>query len=232
MESDFYTFMIIGTINCTYGVFSPNQRFNHTMEAIESVKRKVPDAKILLIDNSIEPLPQYWVDHIEQNVTVFHQMKHNLFSIIANLDRKKSPAETNMMWEGFNLLKQHNLIGKRIFKLSGRYKVSDSFDIREFENPAMRGKYTFAPLEVETTHDGWKNRRRMMWLQTGLISFDPILIDEFQEMMSSIMRHYEIDREMIIEASLFQHVPHSKIFPVEREHAEGFKADGDGYIYF
>lgn len=232
MESDFYTFMIIGTINCTYGIFSPDQRFRQTMEAINSVIKKVPDAKILLIDNSIEPLPEDWVNLIKEKVTVFHQMKHNLFSIVANEDRKKSPAEVNMMWEGFNLLREHKLLGKRVFKLSGRYKVSETFNINEFENPEMIGKYTFTPLEVETTHDGWKNRRRIMWLQTGLISFDSILLDEFQSMMSSIMRHFDLDREMVIETSLFQHVPHSKIFAVPKEHAEGFKADGDGYVYF
>ena len=232
MESDFYTFMIIGTINCTYGIFPPDQRFRQTMEAINSVKKKVPDAKILLIDNSIEPLPQHWVDVLKDSVTVFHQLKHNLFSIVANEDRKKSPSEVNMMWEGFNLLREHNLLGKRIFKLSGRYKVSDTFDIKEFENPDMEGKYTFSVIEVETTHDGWKNRRRVMWCNTGLISFTPDLLNEFQNMMGSILRHFDLDREMVIEASLFQHVPHNKIFAVAKEHAEGLKADGDGYVYF
>lgn len=230
--NDFYTFMIIGTINCTYGIFDPETRFQHTMEAIDSVKRKVPDARILLIDNSNEPLPDNWKKIISGKVTVFHQIEHNLFSLVANLDQKKSPAETNMMWEGFRLLKKHNLVGKRIFKLSGRYRVSDSFDITEYEKPEYHGKYTFAPIPISYTLDDWKNRRQVMWLQTGLISFTPNLIDEFQNMMISVLRHFDIDRGLCIEESLFQHVPHEKIAPVEREHAEGIKADGQGYVYF
>lgn len=231
-DNDFYTFMIIGTINCTYGIFSPEDRFLHTLEAIDSVKRKVPDAKILLIDNSNEPIDEDWKKTIESKVDVFHQIQHNLFSLVANLDQKKSPAEVNMMWIGFDLLKKHNLVGKRIFKLSGRYRVSDTFDITEYEKPEYDGKYTFSAIKISYTLDDWQNRREVMWLQTGLISFTPNLLDEFQNMMLSVLRHFDLDRGLCIEESLFQHVPHQKIKAVDKEHAEGLKADGQGYVYF
>ena len=68
---DFNTFIIIGTVNSLYGNLSHDLRFQHTVEAIDSVHRKAPGSKILYVDNSSIPLKQEWVDIITPKVDLY-----------------------------------------------------------------------------------------------------------------------------------------------------------------
>ena len=229
--NDFYTFIVISTVNSLYGKIDHKTRFTETIEAIESIRRKVPDAKILFVDNSNIPIKDEWRKEIESRVTVFHQIVHNLFSKYANIYKLKSESEVNMMNVAFDLLRKHNLIGKRIFKLSGRYNITDGFDIDLYDDPVFVGKYSFPVTQMASTYNDWNTRRVVMWVQTGLISFDPILLDEFQNMLSSVMRFLH-ENESCIEEAFFQFIPHDKVVPLEFAHVQGFKAEGDGLVRY
>lgn len=229
--NDFYTFVVISTVNSTYGKLNHQIRFVHTIEAIESIRRKVPDAKILFVDNSNTPIKDEWRDEIEKRVTVFHQMEHNLFSIYANEYKLKSESEVNMMNCAFDLLRTHNLLGKRIFKLSGRYRITDGFDIGLYDNPVFEGKYSFPVTQMASTYNDWNTRRVVMWVQTGLISFDPCLLNEFQSMLPSVLRFLQ-ENESCIEEAFFQFIPHEKVVPLEFAYCQGIKAEGDGLVSY
>lgn len=229
--NDFYTFLVIGTVNSTYGTFDPWVRTQHTCEALESIKQHVPDARIMYVDNSNTPLNDRQRSEIERRVDVFHQLDHNLFSEVANIYKLKSPSEVNMMYAAFDLLKKYDLVGKRIFKLSGRYKITDGFDIKLYDDPRFQGKYSFPLTQMASTYDNWKTRRVVMWVQTGLISFCPTLLDEFRNMLPSVMRFLH-ENESCIEEALFQFIPHSKVIPLELAHVAGLKAEGDGMVSY
>ncbi len=229
--NDFNTFLVIGTINSTYGTFDHQTRTSHTISALESVRKHVPDAKIMYVDNSNIPLDDWQRSEILSRADVFHQLEHNLFSEVANVYKLKSPSEVNMMYSAFELLKQHDLVGKRIFKLSGRYRITDGFDIRLYDDPRFQGKYSFPLTQMASTYDDWRTKRVVMWVQTGLISFCPTLLDEFRNMMPSVMRFLH-ENESCIEEALFQFIPHDKIIPLELAHLEGIKAEGDGMVSY
>lgn len=220
-----YTFLMISTINSTYGTIDLDTRFQQTLEAIDSVNRKVPGCKILFVDNSNITIKDEWRQIIESKVTVFHQLEHNLFSLVNNIHKMKSASETNMMFRAFDLLRQHNLLGKRIFKLSGRYKLADSFDISFYDNPAFDNKYTFLVKQWASTYDNWLTKRMVMRLETALISFTPFLIDEFQSVLPGVLWQ-TLKTDDCIEEALFEYIPHDKIAPLNVVHVEGFKAEG------
>ena len=231
--NDFYTVLIIGTIHSEYGTIHPNERFLQTLEAINSVRTHIPNSKIFYIDNSNTPLHEDIKNILQQNVDVFRQMEHNLFSRLANHQhvRDKSPAECNLMDYALQVIKDHpDFIGKRIFKLSGRYKISDSFDLSFYDNPALKGKYTLLPRMWATSLDGFDTVRHNTHFETALISFDSELLDEFKKIHQGMLLLLQKWPGTCIEEAMYQSVPHEKVFPIEKQHVEGIKADGDKYL--
>lgn len=230
IDNDYYTVIMISTINSLYGVFPPEVRFQHTLESIESVRRHIPNAKIVFVDNSNEPIKAEWVKMLEDRVEVFHQVRHNLFSYIANIRvATKSESEANMMFEAFNVVRRHKLFGKRIFKISGRYKISDTFNIKDYEDPKFTDKYAFVVTQMSSSEDNWMTSRRAMWLEQALISFSPANLDEFQNVLFGALGHMRRTFDCI-EETLFYYIPHEKIVAIDKAHIEGLKAEGNGVV--
>lgn len=224
ITANYYTFLVTGTINTVHGVLTPNQRFEQTLETFRSIIDKVPNAKIIYVDNSIEPLSGAMVDQIDKLVTMFRQMPHNAFSIVANIHRWKSPGEANMLHFALSLAKNSNLVGKRIFKLAGRYKLSEGFDIREYEDPRFKDKYAFLPKGYNLTADDFITSRHVWFLEQTLISFDPSLLEEFSRLLIG-MTHYMISTDACIEETMAQFIPMGKTLALEKVYVEGLKAD-------
>lgn len=224
---DFNTFIIIGTVNSLYGNLSHDLRFQHTVEAIDSVHRKAPGSKILYVDNSSIPLKQEWVDIITPKVDLFRQMPHNLFSMIANLPalEQKSQSEFNMLDYAFNVLRQNpQMIGKRIFKQSGRYALQDTFDLSQYDDPTFKGKYTFVPKLHWLTHDGWVTQRKVLFLEQALISFDPVLLDDLQALLPGML-NFSLKTNLCIEEVMGHFIDRDKVILLESAHVLGLKAD-------
>lgn len=228
--NDFYTVIVVSTIHSLYGIYPPDVRFQHTMESLDSIINKIPNAKILFIDNSSVPVKDEWRKIIESKVSVFHQMEHNLFSLVANMRvGTKSESEANMLNTAFNLLRKHDLLGKRIFKISGRYKIKDEFNIQQYENPQMNNKYTFVVTQMASSEDNWVTRKKTMWLEQALISFTPANLDEFQNILYGALAHMRRTGDCI-EETLFYYIPHEHIFPIDVAHVQGLKAEGAGMV--
>lgn len=141
-ENDFYTFLITSHINAKHSILDKDLRFQQTLETINSVRLKVANAKILFCDNSIIPLSQEQYEVITSLVDKFIPYQNNLFTrYVSNDGYNTGLNEMLVIEEMFRVMKDDNLIGKRIFKLSGRYKLHDKFDISEYEKPEYLGKY-------------------------------------------------------------------------------------------
>lgn len=221
---DYYTFIVIGTINSTYGALTPQQRFEHTLDSFRSIRNKVLNAKILYVDNSIQPLSEDMLKELLSLVDVFEPLPHNVFSYVANIHKWKSPSEGNMLHYALQMILKHNLLGKRIFKLGGRYKLSDTFDIAEYEQPKYQGKFAFLPKQYNLTADNFNTMRNVWFLEQALISFDPILIEKLMTLLPGMV-HYMITTEACIEETMAQFIPMDKTIALEKAHVEGIKAD-------
>jgi hypothetical protein len=230
MTSD-YTFFVTSTINSTYGKIDPIDRMSDTAMSLAIIRKMVPDARILLVDNSNEPVQAQWRSILVNQEVDFVQLPHNLFSLVANEQKLKSASEANLMFMAFNILRARYADSKRIFKISGRYRLSDTFDVHAYDGPEFEDKYTFVVQQFASTYDNWKTQRRVMRLETGLISFTPSLIDEFQAMLSSVIWQC-LSSDACIEEALFQHVPHQNIVPLDKAHVEGNKAEGEGFVRY
>ena len=224
--NDFNTVMVISTINSMYGQFPPEVRFFHTIECLQSVKKHIPNCRILFADNSNAHVKDEWRQEICKYAEIFYQVPHNLFSLSANMRvGTKSESEANMMYMALEMLKRSGMIGKRIFKISGRYKISDTFDYSIYERPELEGKYTFVVTPMASTEDNWMTKCTVMWLEQALISFAPENIDELQNIMFGALANMRRTGDCI-EQVMFNYIPHEKIVPIQKAHIEGVKAEG------
>lgn len=220
-----YTFFICSTLNSTYGSLSFEERYQDTIESLMILRNNFPDSLILFVDNSNVEVDAVWRSGIDVLVTEYYQLPHNLFSLIANEQKLKSASEANMMEAALNRLQDSPYCkSKRIFKLSGRYRLSDEFDITKYDDPMFDDKYAFVVQQYASTYDNWKTQRRVMRLETALVSWSPSLTSEFRQMMGSVLWQC-LTTDNCIEEALFQHVPHEKIVPLHQVYVEGRKAE-------
>ena len=223
--NNYYTFIITSTINTPFGKFSPEERFNQTLETIESIKRKVPNVKILLIDTSPMKFPEIEEELIKSKVDLFKYIEHNIVTEYFNRNWKIGHGEVYLMWDAMRTLRASNMIGKRIFKISGRYRLSDSFDIAAYENPELYNKYVGIINNwdfAQKIYD-YDCRKRTTYFETRLWSFCESLFDEYENLIPCIYK-FLIDIEPNYEVAHHSLLDHNKIIIFNPIHVEGYTA--------
>lgn len=139
-------FLITSAINTKFGVFDSTQRFNQTLNTIESVKTRCPNAKIVLIEMAGLPLTTE-----QQNILMTVTDKIISFTNdptvkeiykSSNWDVVKSATEMLCFGHVLNMIAEQPSYAKvdRIFKLSGRYALTEDFDFSYYEHPSILDK--------------------------------------------------------------------------------------------
>lgn len=118
-----------------------DQRFSQTQDTVSSLRTKLPGCKIVLLETSPRGLAQYQdamsqsVDHVwsvcnEPVIQELHQ-EHR-----GNVSAIKSPSES---WAMHHLLKHQDFFSPqdRVYKISGRYQLSDAFDSRQHQTHSL-----------------------------------------------------------------------------------------------
>jgi hypothetical protein len=220
-------FLVTSCIKPTIGVFSANQRLEQTIETFNSILRKVPDATIILCDCSVIPLEKNELAKFENKISGFLDLSFD--QNLKNLCKSgmKSHAETLLLLNVLQQLKQNpNLMKlihstKRIFKISGRYKLQDSFDITQYDD--LYGKYVFRKRIPSwlAFHDQKLTGATDLFV-TRLFSFCPSLIDEYMNVLISNFK--SLDLGLDTEHSHFLNISKKHLVEFEKVHCEGLVA--------
>jgi hypothetical protein len=237
--NDFYTFIVSSTINAVkkdgVNIIDNQKRFLETVETLDSIHRKIPDVRIILIDNSIESLTEEQKNIIKEKVDIFKEIQHNIFTKFVNEIGSKGMGEAYLMYEAIKIIKENNLVGKRIFKISGRYRLADSFDISYFEKPELFSKYAFKINQWDVSTDNFKtNRERVVYFETRLWSFCASLFEEYEKIMLKIfyIMASNIGRPLCNwEIGHWQNIPINKVHEIEVSHVEGITSDTGVYKF-
>ncbi|VVC05042.1 Uncharacterised protein [uncultured archaeon] len=135
-------FLISSAIHTRHGCFSAEQRLEQTIQTLESIKKYAPDSRILLIESSAE-----------QSITKEEAEKlHPLANSLLNLhDNEQIQAAYKIADQNWDVAKnysemlaishaiefatrqqpQHLKDVERVFKLSGRYYLNETFDLSQ-----------------------------------------------------------------------------------------------------
>lgn len=231
MLNNFYTFFITSNINTSHSTLTPDQRFIQTLQTIHSIRAKVPGAVIAIADNSYVPLTNHQVALIKSMVDLWVEYKNNLFSNYVNVTGTNKGLNELLVYEAFlEQGKEKNLIGKRIFKISGRYLLKDTFDPNEYEKPLYFGKYVFTktiwlvnPVRPVGTGEG---DTTVVFYNTALWSMCSTLVSNYVELMPNIFK-YMMKTGHNLEISHRDLIPQDKLVVVPAVHGCGLITNGE-----
>lgn len=136
-----YAFLLSSAINTKFGIFNSEQRLRQTLDTIESIRGRVPGAKIILIEMGGIALTDEQEDVLKKSVDRLINFNHDpsvveLYNSTDNWDIVKNVTEVMCFSRALTTLTEHTDIlddVQRIFKVSGRYTLTDDFDINYYE---------------------------------------------------------------------------------------------------
>lgn len=144
-------FIVSSAIHANHGVFDKNERLNQTIETCKSIRQRVSDCDIFILDGGTKDLSDEEKDKLQPYMDNFYSYadSENVKEIqkSKNWDIVKNLIEIiifgNFFEENQTELRKNY---KRIFKVSGRYVLNDNFDydmhLKSEDKIVIRGIYT------------------------------------------------------------------------------------------
>lgn len=144
------TFIVTSAVNTRFGIYSPEQRLNMTLDTVKCLRDRVPDCKIVLNEVSGAGIHPEYGDRLEQEVDIYIDFTTNsnvqwIYSNpqwYNNWDIVKNLTELSTFPESLLALKVRNELDDqdRIFKMSGRYLLNEKFDLSFYQRDEVKNK--------------------------------------------------------------------------------------------
>jgi hypothetical protein len=177
-------FIVTSALNPNMGILNRDERMQQTIEGLQSLRNKCPDAIVLLADGSPEKVEEEKIRSLSHLVNFVADFSND--SDITQFASRgmKSRAENVLLLKTTMLLKQDASMMRlmqsvsRVYKFSGRTILNDGFDSSEHNH---FGKYVFKK-RMPTWLSGERAETFTDLLITRLFSFCPSLIDDYMIM--------------------------------------------------
>ena len=219
--------LLTSALYTNYGIYNPQERIKQTLETAKSAKQYIPGAVIILVDNSkvdvqndtspeldeLIDTVDYYIDNSDDaDIQYFHANVTN-YDIGKNAMEAMGLHKALVYIHGDDELRAEVESADRVFKLSGRYQVTDQFDINKFSNPATKGKFVFKksqPAWIPAADTGVTTL-----LQTRLWSFDASMLVEtiqlYQNIIENMINMYNNQKYIDNEHSMSKFIPRAKL---------------------
>ena len=173
-----HCFIVTSAINSRFGVYKPAERLAQTIFTAESIRKFVPDAKIVIMEVTGVPISKEQTDILSSVCDVFldftdePEVQH-LYHITDNWDVVKNGTEIMCFGRAIKLLQEDGeFVGiDRIHKMSGRYLINDKFDLSLYETHPDRiiiGRKHASQFPVSLTQQSWQYMARLWSWPTSL----------------------------------------------------------------
>lgn len=223
--------LLTSAVYTNYGIYDPKTRIQQTLDTARSAKKYIPGAVVVLVDNSktdvqndtspefeeLIDLVDYYIDNSDDtDIKYFHDN-------VQNYDIGKNAMEALGIMKALTYIAENEDMKKeiadadRIFKLSGRYQVTDKFDITKFSNENTRDKYVFKKAQPS-----WINPQDTgvtTLLQTRLWSFTPGLLQDtismYQQIIDTMFTLFNQQKYIDNEHAMSKFIPKDRLVEVE-----------------
>lgn len=144
-----YGVLITSAINARFSIYSPEERLAQTLETIASVRERIPNAVICLTDCSQPGISEEVAKQLNSaNVDYFVDFSDDdnvkwIHDNITVQDVVKNLTELGVVQGFFKLAQEEGWFKDcdRVFKVSGRYVLTEKFNTADYENPIIGDKY-------------------------------------------------------------------------------------------
>ena len=210
-------------LNTKFGAHTNEQRLQQTLDSIASVRQHAPTAKLAIVEMGGIPPTQEQIDILQSKVDYYFNYSNDdavqdIFkSTDTNWDLVKNTTEVMVF---SNLLKQLTEDGTiaqfdRIFKMSGRYQLTENFKLEMYDDVAdrivvLRRKHSQFPIEVT----GGIQFQFMSRLWSWPATITNKIIDAYDNGFVSMAQRLADDGYFDIEHMLFKYLPQNLITEV------------------
>ena len=132
--------IVTSAINTKFGIYTTEQRMTQTLDTIRSVRQHIPGARIFLLEMAGLPLTEQQKSVLTAAVEhVFDYTSDpavtGLFHSTDNWDVVKNVTEVMCFERALQTLLDTEVAGEfdRFFKISGRYTLTDQFDLEFYD---------------------------------------------------------------------------------------------------
>jgi hypothetical protein len=204
-------FVITSGIHGPYGVFTPETRLEQTLQTANSIREKITDAVIILAEggahklspselNTLATVFDRVIDYTDDSIIQFAHNAHKTEVISL-----KGPCESRLLSLCSQQITPQST--DRIFKLSGRYCLSEDFSLDH--HTVNTGKWCFLQKQsgerYNRTHAStpWQYKTRLYsWCGT----LHPTAIQTFQKAFNHIVMSYTQGTFIDIEHTMWRMV--------------------------
>lgn len=223
-----HCFIVTSAINSRFGVFEPSERLEQTMFTVDSIRKFVPDAKIVIMEVTGVPISQEQTDILSSLCDVFLDFTdepevQNLYNSTDNWDVVKNGTEIMCFGRALKLLREDGEFEgiDRIHKMSGRYLINDKFDLSLYETHATRiiiGRKHASQFPVTLTKQSWQYMARLWsWPNNLTERIIKVYDDSLSEFFGLITNNGYTD----IEHVLAKFLPQEHVTEIEQIGVEG-----------
>ena len=230
MDTKKYGIFITSAINAKFSVYKPEERLEQTLATIASVKARVPNAVICMTDCGIPGLSDELrarltaeVDHFvdfsgDKTVNSIHDTQ-TVQDIVKNL------TEMVVVSKFMKLAVQHGWFNDcdRVFKVSGRYELTDRFRLSDYESEELIGKYVLSKRMLIHFEHGITGVAQQYMLR--VYSMDTALLPEFIDLLQQMIKHMQervaAGGYIDIEHLFYKFLPRDKVVEFARTGVKG-----------
>lgn len=141
IASTIYTGGNVWSYTSVRSVYTPEERFQQTLYAIQTIHERAPKAKILFVEAS--KIPSQMEDILQKHVDFYLNTYDNEVIRFATFEsERKGWGEVKQCQAGVEYLQKNNIPFTRLFKISGRYSLNSYFQLDNFS----KDSFTFNKL--------------------------------------------------------------------------------------
>jgi hypothetical protein len=122
------------------------ERFEQTIETLESIDKYCPNSLKLIIDVSYSPPEQFKIDELVKLGAVYINGSENETVRQYSEYGHKSLGETCAILIALNYIQQNSITAKRIYKMCARYCLTEDF---KYDVEDQKNSYVFLPSRFE-----------------------------------------------------------------------------------
>lgn len=224
-----HLFLVTSAIDTKFGRWSSDERLQQTIRTLKSIRERIPDALIYVLESSATKIDSSITDTLLQHCnTVFDfsgdETINLLYNNTDNWDIIKNMTELLVFNRALVMLEEKSLLDdiNRIHKLSGRYELNDFFDPSLYENT---DKIVFAKSEQSYLNEinlvvpvpFYYISRLWSWSTKD----QPLIKHFYSQALTEFKDHLSANTYIDIEHLLYKLLPKDHIIEVPKIGVEG-----------
>jgi len=191
-----YGVLVTSAANAKFSVYSPEERVEQTLKTVESIKERIPNAFIIMTDCGIPGIEGELKNKLVASVDKFIDFSKDpnvnwIATNVTHQDTVKNLTELVVVSKFFKLAKKHEWFADcdRVFKVSGRYWLTDNFDITRYEQADAKGKYVVSKKMLSQFPMEYVGQSLQYMLR--VYSLDISLLDDFITQLGIMSKHMQ-----------------------------------------